>query len=109
MWGVKHANLADRGLQLSRSFRALKVWMSIQTFGMAAFREAIENGLDLAAKAAEYVSKSRTLELVSASLGMVCLRVNPGDADEDGLAALNQKVLARVFWGEQAFLSSHEG
>ena len=37
---------------------------------------------------------------------MVCLRVNPGDADEDGLAALNQKVLARVFWGEQAFLSS---
>jgi glutamate/tyrosine decarboxylase-like PLP-dependent enzyme len=106
VWGVKHANLADRGLQLSRSFRALKVWMSIQTFGMAAFREAIENGLDLAAKAAEYVRKSRTLELVSASLGMVCFRVNPGDADEDGLAALNQKVLARVFWGEQAFLSS---
>ena len=42
--------------------------MSIQTFGMAAFRAAIENGLDL--------------------------------------ASMNREVLARMFWGEQAFLSS---
>ncbi len=68
VWGTKHANLADYGIQLSRSFRALKIWMSIQTFGMAAFRAAIENGLDL--------------------------------------ASMNREVLARMFWGEQAFLSS---
>ena len=36
IWGANHPNFSDRGLQLSRSFRALKVWMSIQTFGMAA-------------------------------------------------------------------------
>ena len=106
VWGAKHANLADQGIQLSRSFRALKVWMSIQTFGMAAFRAAIENGLDLAARAAEYADGSRTLELLSASLGMVCFRVNPGGLGEDVLARLNRKVLAHVFWGEQAFLSS---
>ena len=106
VWGAKHANLADQGIQLSRSFRALKVWMSIQTFGMAAFRAAIENGLDLAARAAEYAGGSRTLELVSASLGMVCFRVNPGGLSEHALARLNRKVLAHVFWGEQAFLSS---
>ncbi len=106
VWGAAHANLADQGIQLSRSFRALKVWMSIQTFGMAAFRAAIENGLDLAARAAEYVGGSRTLELLSASLGMVCFRVNPGGLSEDALARLNRKVLAHVFWGEQAFLSS---
>ena len=106
VWGAAHANLADQGIQLSRSFRALKVWMSIQTFGMAAFRAAIENGLDLAARAAEYASGSRTLELLSASLGMVCFRVNPGGLSEDALARLNRKVLAHVFWGEQAFLSS---
>ena len=29
VWGDKHANLADQGIQLSRGFRALKVWMSI--------------------------------------------------------------------------------
>ncbi|MYA80992.1 MAG: aminotransferase class I/II-fold pyridoxal phosphate-dependent enzyme [Acidobacteriia bacterium] len=106
VWGAAHANLADQGIQLSRSFRALKVWMSIQTFGMAAFRAAIENGLDLAARAAEYAGGSRTLELLSASLGMVCFRVNPGGLSEDALARLNRKVLAHVFWGEQAFLSS---
>ena len=106
VWGAKHANLADQGIQLNRSFRALKIWMSIQTFGMAAFRAAIENGLDLAARAAEYADTSRTLELVSASLSMVCFRVNPGGLGEVALARLNRKVLAHVFWGEQAFLSS---
>ncbi len=106
VWGARHANLADQGIQLSRGFRALKVWMSIQTFGMAAFRAAIENGIDLAARAAEYAAGSRTLELVSASLGMVCVRANPGGLSEDALARLNRKVLAHMFWGEQAFLSS---
>ena len=106
VWGAKHANPADQGIELSRSFRALKIWMSIQTFGLAAFRAAIENGLDLAARAAEHVEESSALELVSASLGIVCFRVNPGGLDEDALASLNRKVLARIFWGEQAFLSS---
>ena len=106
VWGAKHANLADQGIQLSRGFRALKVWMSIQTFGMAAFRAAIENGLELAARAAEYARKSRSLELVSESLGMVCFRVDPGGLDEDALASLNRQVLARIFWDGQAFVSS---
>ncbi len=106
VWGAKHTNLADQGIQLSRSFRALKIWMSIQTFGMAAFRAAIENGLDLAAQAAEYARRSPKLELLSVLLSMVCFRVNPGGVGEDTLADLNRKVLARVFWGERAFLSS---
>ena len=106
VWGAKHANLADQGIQLSRSFRALKVWMSIQTFGMAAFRAAIEKGLDLAARAVEYITASRTLELISASLSMVCFRGNPDGLSEDALAKLNRKVLARIFRGEQVFLSS---
>lgn len=106
VWGVKHANPADYGIQLSRSFRALKIWISIQIFGMEAFRAAIDNGLDLAARSAAYARKSRTLELVSESLSIVCFRVNPGDIGEDALAELNRKVLARLFWGERAFLSS---
>ncbi len=106
VWGAKHTNLADQGIQLSRSFRALKIWMSIQTFGMAAFRAEIENGLDLAARAAEYTRRSPTLELVSVALGMVRFRVNPGGLGEDALASLNRQVLAGVFWGGQAFLSS---
>ena len=106
VWGSKHANMSDYGIQLSRSFRALKVWMSIQTLGMAAFRAAVRNGLDLAARASEHIAASRALELVSTSLGIVCFRVNTGGLGEDTLATLNRKVLAHVFWDGQAFLSS---
>ena len=106
VWGARHANLADYGIQLSRSFRALKIWMSIQTFGMAAFRAAIENGLNLAERAAEYAESSRALELLSASLGMVCFRANPGGIGEDALDDLNRKVLAHMFWEGRSFLSS---
>ena len=37
VWGANHPNFSDRGMQLSRTARALKIWMSVQTFGMAAF------------------------------------------------------------------------
>ena len=106
VWGAKHANMADYGIQLSRGFRALKIWMSIQTFGMAAFRAAIDNGLDLTARAAEYVRESRSLELMSESLGIVCFRVNSGGVSEDALAGMNRRVLAHMFWDGQSFLSS---
>ena len=107
VWGANHPNFADRGLQLSRAARALKIWMSVQTFGMAAFRAAVQNGLDLARRAAAYVESSPMLELMApVSLGIVCFRVNPGGYDEGALEAVNRKVLTRVFWDELAFFSS---
>ena len=107
VWGANHPNFADRGLQLSRAARALKIWMSVQTFGMAAFRAAVQNGLDLAVRAKEYVESAPTLELMApVSLGIVCFRVNPGSLDEVALEEVNRKVLASVFWNELAFLSS---
>ena len=109
LWGKNHPNFADLGLQLSRSFRALKVWMTIQTFGMAALREAIANGMELAAKGDDYVRDSPDLELLNpASLGILCFRARPRGApdDEEALEAINRKVLARVFWGGDAILSS---
>ena len=81
VWGANHPNISDRGLQLSRSFRALKVWMSIQTFGMAAFRRAVEKGMKLAVRAEDYVRESPMEMLTPVSLGIVCFRVNPAGAD----------------------------
>ena len=107
MWGANHPNQADRGLQLSRRDRALKIWMSVQVFGMAAFRDAVRQGIDLAERAARYVADSPILELMTpASLGILCFRVNPGEGDERSLHRLNRKVLARVFWEDRAFISS---
>ena len=109
LWGSGHPNFWDRGLQMSRSARALKIWMSVQTFGMAAFRRAISNGMDLAARAQEYIDESPVLACTSpASLSVVCFRVDPAGqdiADED-LDEVNRTVLARLFWEDPAFMSS---
>ncbi len=107
VWGANHPNFADRGLQLSRAARALKIWMSVQTFGMAAFRAAVDKGFELARRAEEYVESSAALELMApVTLGIVCFRVNPGGCEEAALEEANKGVLARVFWDELAFLSS---
>ena len=109
IWGANHPNFSDRGLQLSRSVRALKVWMSVQTFGMAAFRRAIAKGMELAVRAEEYVRESQILEMLTpASLGVVCFRINPADTaiDEEELAEINKTILARIFWEDKAFISS---
>jgi glutamate/tyrosine decarboxylase-like PLP-dependent enzyme len=41
----------EHGVQLTRSFRALKLWMSLRVFGLAAFRETIDRGIALAEEA----------------------------------------------------------
>ncbi len=109
IWGANHPNFSDRGLQLSRSVRALKIWMSVQTFGMTAFRRAVSKGMELAGRAEEYIRESQTLEMLNpASLSIVCFRVNPADSDldEKALEEVNRKVLSHVFWDDRAFISS---
>lgn len=108
-WGQEHINFGDRGLQLTRSFRALKVWMSVQTFGMAAFRRAVGRGIELADRAEGYVKASPTIEMLSpASLGIVCFRANPPAAglSEEEIEALNVRVQARVIDSQTAMMSS---
>jgi len=108
-WGMDHPNFGDRGLQLSRSFRALKVWMSIQTFGMAAFRRAVTSGIDLAHRAEEHVRASDVLEIANpASLGILCFRVNPEGCglDDEALEQINDGVQARVIETGTAMMSS---
>jgi aromatic-L-amino-acid/L-tryptophan decarboxylase len=73
--GDGEVNFADRGLQLSRGFRALKVWMSVQTFGLAAFRAAIGRSLELAELAEALIREHPALTLMApAVLGVVCFR-----------------------------------
>ena len=56
--GGVEVNFADRGVQLTRSARALKLWLSLQAFGVDAFREAIDRSLDLAVLAEQRIEAS---------------------------------------------------
>ena len=108
-WGRDHPNFGDRGLQLSRSLRALKVWMSVQTFGMAAFRRSIAQGIDLAERAEAYIRESDVLHIANpASLGVVCFRVNSRAAElnNEELEEINKAVQARVIEEGVAMMSS---
>ena len=92
-----------------RAARIVGVRVSVQTFGMKAFRSAVSKGMDLAAQAEDYVRASPTLEMLTpTSLGIVCLRVNPANSRlaEATLHEINRDVLASVFWGDRAFISS---
>jgi aromatic-L-amino-acid/L-tryptophan decarboxylase len=98
-------NFADLGIQLTRSARALKLWLSLRYFGIDAFRRAIERSLALAAHARDIVERSETLELLAPpSLGIVCFRrrfPGAGEAEHEHLnaglvAALEQSGIALV-------------
>jgi aromatic-L-amino-acid/L-tryptophan decarboxylase len=84
---AEEVNFSDLGLQLTRSARALKLWVSLKFFGLEAFRGAIARSLELAAHAAKRVEESEMLELMAPpSLGIVAFRRR--DLDEDGNAGL---------------------
>jgi glutamate/tyrosine decarboxylase-like PLP-dependent enzyme len=71
-------NPCDYGLQLTRGFRALKLWMSVQYFGLDAFRAAMERGFELAAFAESKIRRMRGWEVVTpAHMGIVTFH-HPG-------------------------------
>jgi aromatic-L-amino-acid decarboxylase len=81
-------NFSDLGLQLTRGWRALKLWLSIQTLGLDAFRAGIDSSLDLAALAERRIRETPELELLSpARLGIVCFRRRLDDARNAALVA----------------------
>jgi aromatic-L-amino-acid/L-tryptophan decarboxylase len=86
---VAEFNPADHGVQLTRSFRALKVWLSLQTFGLAAFREAITRGFELAEIAERELRARKGWEILSsAQMATVCFRFGKSDEVQTQLVDL---------------------
>ncbi len=104
--GVEEFNPCDYGVQLTRSFRALKVWLSLQTFGVAAFRDAITRGFELAELAERELRTRKGWEILSpAQMATVCFRFGKSDEVQtelidlmmrDGYALLTSTTLRGV-------------
>src|SRR3954452_8840531 len=92
----REVNFSDLGLQLTRTCRALKLWISLRSFGVGAFRAAIDRCLDLAAEAQRQIEASPELELMTeASLGIVTFRRHPSGVDNEALLDRMNAGLAR--------------
>jgi aromatic-L-amino-acid decarboxylase len=106
--GENGVNFADYGEQLTRQSRALKVWLGVRYFGLAAIRAEIARAMELAAHAEMCVRDQPLLEVTSpAQLGVVCFRVRPADvSDGAALDALNERVNAAISAGGRYLISS---
>lgn len=88
-------NFSDRGVQLTRSARALKIWLSFQYFGVGAFRAAVDRTIELAQDAERLIRELPALELLSpATLGIVGFRRRFEGVDDDPtLERLNAELV----------------
>lgn len=100
-------NFYDHGIQLTRRLRALKLYMSIKTFGLNAFRSAVTYNIELAEKVEEHLRKSSNWEVVSpANLAIINFRYNPikNNFSEKKLDTINQKISEAVTASGEAVL-----
>ena len=97
--GADEVNFADRGIQLTRQFGALKLWFSLKVYGVAAFRQAIAHGIALAERAELMLEADPVWEVVTpARLGIVTFRLaGPAETADARSAALVPALMADGF------------
>jgi glutamate/tyrosine decarboxylase-like PLP-dependent enzyme len=96
----------DESPELSRRFRALKLWLSLRYHGFEAFRAAIRADMAHAQSLGAEVAQTPGLELLApVSLSIVCFRYRHG-GDESNLNELNTAILARLMQRGRVYLSN---
>jgi glutamate/tyrosine decarboxylase-like PLP-dependent enzyme len=87
----------DYGLQLSRGFKALKVWMSIKEHGAAKFGRMIAQNVSQVHYLANLVEANPALEMLApAPLNIACFRYIAPELNEEALNALNTELLLQL-------------
>lgn len=98
----------DYGVELSRRFRALKVWLTLQYYGTRRIAETIAEDTALAAYLGELVSNADDFELLApVELSICCFRYAPRAGMSDAeLNQLNERIMALVQKGGRAYVSN---
>jgi len=107
--GEGEVNLADQGIALTRRFRALKIWVSVQMLGLNWFRALVERSMQLADYAQRQLEAASSFEILSPrQLSIVCFRYVPQRSAgmKIDLDALNERLSRELLATGRAFLSS---
>jgi aromatic-L-amino-acid decarboxylase len=95
----------DQTIELSRRFRALKLWLSLRYHGLTAFRAAIAENIEQAKLLAKLIDAEPSLELLApVELSAVCFRW--ANAETDTLNDLNEEILREVNQAGRVWLSN---
>ena len=97
----------DHGLELSRRFRALKLWATLRFHGGRRLAAAIGEDIRLAAHLAELAKSADDFELLAGpGLSICCFRHTPPHLDEPALDAHNERVLQALQHDGRVYLSN---
>jgi len=105
---VERFSFFEESLELSRRFRALKIWLSLRYHGLNAFRDSIRTDLQLARRLAAAIDARPELErLAPVSLSAVCFRHRGhGERADAEVDRFNQDLLLRVIRRGRVYLSN---
>lgn len=99
-------NFNEHYFQLTRNAKAIKVWMSLKTYGMKKLRKMIQKDIDLAHYLGEQVEKAADFELKSTShLAVTCFRYTNGLTDEAAIDELNRKLIPALEKDGRVFIT----
>ncbi len=97
----------DHGLELSRRFRALKLWAILRFHGARRLAAAIGEDVRLAAHLAQLVADAEDFELLAGpGLSICCFRHAPAHLDEPALDAHNERILQALQRDGRVYLSN---
>jgi glutamate/tyrosine decarboxylase-like PLP-dependent enzyme len=89
--------MADYGFELSRGFRALKLWMALKEQGVEKFGALVDQHVGMGRTLADLVRADPRLELMApAPINIVCFRFRGAGGTEDELRALNTEIMLRI-------------
>jgi aromatic-L-amino-acid decarboxylase len=98
----------DYGVELSRRFRALKIWLMLRYYGTRRVAAAIAKDNRLAAELGALVNEADDFELLApVELSICCFRyVTTAARTDEELNELNARVMHKVQRGGRAYLSN---
>lgn len=99
-------NFSAYGIQLTRSFRALKLWMTLKVFGRRHVAEAVRRGFERAEQAGRLLRERPDWEVVSpAQMGIITFRCVPDGWAEEEVDALNRRLAPAISEEGETFLT----
>jgi glutamate/tyrosine decarboxylase-like PLP-dependent enzyme len=98
---------SEYGLQQTRGFRALKVWLSLQHYGLEGYRQMITNDINTAYDLRRKLFSRPDFEVVTAGpLSVTCFRYVPAGTPESALDDLQRQIVALTNASGRAFITT---